>query len=372
MSEDYLWDGSGEPDPEVQRLERLLGRLRHTRPAPEFPAPPVRFPRTRALFPRLALAAAAVLLIAVAWQVLRRSEPAQEAARLEGGPDYTGQTGRQPATESARQPGPQKAAWEVARLEGAPKVGPDRIAGTGRLTVGDWLETDGVSRARIAVGIIGQVQVEPNTRVRLVETRLTGHRLSLARGTIHAMIWAPPRLFFVETPSAVAVDLGCAYTLKVDETGAGLVRVTSGWVGFEAEGRESFIPAGALCATRPGIGPGTPYFEDAPEPLKAALVKLDFEQGDPAAQVIALKVILAKTRRRDALTLWHLLSRAHETGRGPVYDGLTALVPPPKGVTRDGILAGDRRMIERWWDELGLGDTKWWRLWKSPWPPRSR
>ena len=84
MSEDYLWDGSGEPDPEVQRLERLLGRLRHTRPAPEFPAPPVRFPRTRALFPRLALATAAVLLIAVAWQVLRRSEPAPFKAKASG------------------------------------------------------------------------------------------------------------------------------------------------------------------------------------------------------------------------------------------------------------------------------------------------
>ena len=34
MRNDYLWDGSGEPDPEVQRLELLLGRLRHDRPAP--------------------------------------------------------------------------------------------------------------------------------------------------------------------------------------------------------------------------------------------------------------------------------------------------------------------------------------------------
>ncbi len=37
MKPDYLWDGSGEPDPEVQRLEQLLGTLRSRRPAPEFP-----------------------------------------------------------------------------------------------------------------------------------------------------------------------------------------------------------------------------------------------------------------------------------------------------------------------------------------------
>jgi hypothetical protein len=34
---DYLWDKSGEPDADVERLEELLGRLRHTGRAPELP-----------------------------------------------------------------------------------------------------------------------------------------------------------------------------------------------------------------------------------------------------------------------------------------------------------------------------------------------
>lgn len=29
MSEDYLWDKSGEPDPEIQQLEEILGTLRY-------------------------------------------------------------------------------------------------------------------------------------------------------------------------------------------------------------------------------------------------------------------------------------------------------------------------------------------------------
>ena len=36
MKEDYLWDGSGEPDPEVQKLENLLGHYRHHLPRPAF------------------------------------------------------------------------------------------------------------------------------------------------------------------------------------------------------------------------------------------------------------------------------------------------------------------------------------------------
>ncbi len=331
MKDDYLWDGSGEPDPEVQRLELLLGKLRHDRPAPEFPAPVREIrrspPGARPHLAALAAAAAVVLLVAVVWFVLRQPKPAPEVATVK------------------RQP---KAAWEVASLEGAPKVGSNRIGETGRLPVGEWLETDGSSRARINVGMIGQVQVEPNTRIRLVEARITEHRLALARGTIHARIWAPPRLFFVETPSALAVDLGCRYTLKVDDAGAGLLRVITGWVALERNGRTSFVPAGAWCATKPGFGPGTPYLEDSSQVLRTALARLDFEQAGPQERVAALGAVLAESRKEDALTLWHLLSRVHGEERSRVYDRLAALVPPPPGVTRQGVLGGDQRMLDLW------------------------
>jgi hypothetical protein len=36
MNDDYLWDCSGEPDPEVQKLEKTLGRYRHNQPARAF------------------------------------------------------------------------------------------------------------------------------------------------------------------------------------------------------------------------------------------------------------------------------------------------------------------------------------------------
>ena len=246
-----------------------------------------------------------------------------------------------PVAHSPRRP---VAAWSVARIAGAPTVGADRIHGTGRLQVGQWLETDAASRARLSVANIGQVDVEPNTRIRLVETRANEHRLHLARGAMEARVSAPPRLFFVETPSAVAVDMGCAYTLQVDDLGRSLLRVTLGWVAFVLNGRESIVPAGAQCETRPGIGPGTPYFEDAPAALRKALARLDFEQGGAPA----LAVVLAEADLPDTLTLWHLLARVPEGLRGQVYDRLTELVPPPTGVSRAGVLRLDPGMLDRW------------------------
>ena len=254
---------------------------------------------------------------------------------------------------NARKParGPESASaksfWRVTRLDGTPRIGSEQIANDGQLAVGEWLETDGSSRAQIAVGSIGNVDIDQNTRVRLLQTEPTEHRLELARGKMSARIWAPPRLFFVDTPSAVAADLGCAYTLEVDDHGGSLLRVTSGWVALELKDRESIVPAGAACETQPGIGPGTPYYEDAPAVFREALRKIDFEHDTSA-----LTPLLDQARPRDTLTLWHLLARVNGEDRVRVYDKMAAFVPPPPGVTREGVLQLDQQMLETWKNEL--------------------
>lgn len=240
-----------------------------------------------------------------------------------------------------------KPSWQVKRLDGTPRIGSEGISNSGQLAVGEWLETDGNSRAQIAVSSIGNVEVDENTRIRLLETHDTEHRLELARGRMSARIWAPPRLFFVDTPSAVAADLGCAYTLEVDDHGASLLRVTAGWVALELKDRESMVPAGAACETRPGIGPGTPYFEDSTAAFREALKKVDFD-GDAGVRSAALTVMLNEARPRETLTLWHLLARVNGQDRVRVYEKMATFAPPPPGVTREGVLQLDQQMLETW------------------------
>ncbi len=220
-----------------------------------------------------------------------------------------------------------------------------------KLGVGEWLVTGPSERASVAVGDIGEVEVAPNSRVRLVRARPTENRLALDRGEISARIWAPPRLFFVDTPSAVAVDLGCAYTLHVDAQGAGLLRVTLGWVMLEDRGRESMVPAGAACRTRRGFGPGTPYFEDATAAFRQALASFDSGRRDARIR----DVLLREARVRDSLTLVHLLARVDASDRAAVYDRLTALAPLPDNVTRAGALAADPAILRQWLDDVAWG-----------------
>jgi len=248
--------------------------------------------------------------------------------------------------------------WEVVSIDGSPQIGARGIKQKGRLGLGQWLETDSRSRAEIAVSSIGHVEIDPNTRVRLVETKPTEHRLELQHGRLSARIWAPPKLFYVDTPSAVAADLGCAYTLEVDEYGASLLRVTSGWVALQLRDRESMVPAGAACATRPGIGPGTPYFEDASDSFRAALQNIDF--GPEKNQ--SLDLLLVNARVRDTLTLWHLLARVDAADRARIYERMVELVPPPDTVTRADVMALKPDALDSWKEKLELS----WSNYSSP------
>lgn len=239
-------------------------------------------------------------------------------------------------------------AWDIVRIQGKPALNSQTLIGEEKIRNGDLLQTDGTSRARINVGSIGRVEVEPNTRIRLLDTKSNNHRLALDRGAIVASTWAPPRMFFVETPSAVAVDLGCAYRLMVNESGSTTLLVTAGYVALQWNGRESIVPASTYCETRVGRGPGTPFSEHASPSLRTALERYDFEDGGAES----LSRILAEAQRTDGVSLWHLLSRAEPELRPRLYDRLALLIPPPAGVTEEGILQLDRQMLSRWWAEF--------------------
>jgi hypothetical protein len=325
MSDEYLWDRSGPPDPDVERLESMLGRLRSTPPVPQLPEH-----RTwRYLVPMLATAAVIVLMIGLTWRSTRTA-----------------------------------ASWDVARLDGQPRIGSTALAGTGRIAVGQTLVTDATSRARLDVSTIGQVTIDPNSRITLLETRDAHHQLALERGTLHATISAPPGQFIVDTPAARATDLGCAYTLHVDEDGSGTISVTAGWVAFERDGVESFVPAGASCRTDPRRGLGTPRYDNESQAYRDALD--DFDYGDPARRHDALQRVLQNGGHGDAVTLWHLILRVDAADRAAVVDALADQAPMPDGVTREAVLKTDKAALDRWWDALGLGDTAWWRTWRRP------
>ncbi|HKG48051.1 MAG TPA: hypothetical protein VKB02_15045 [Pyrinomonadaceae bacterium] len=78
MNDDYLWDKTGQPDPEIQKLEEILGALRYQ------PKPLV-IPRRRNYFALMAIAASVLLAVAAGtiWlRVRSRDEAPKQQAKV--------------------------------------------------------------------------------------------------------------------------------------------------------------------------------------------------------------------------------------------------------------------------------------------------
>jgi hypothetical protein len=172
------------------------------------------------------------------------------------------------------------------------------------------------------------------------------HRLHLAHGSIEALIFAPPRLFFVDTPSATAVDMGCAYRLDIDGAGEGMLQVRGGWVELESEPIAARVPAGASCRIGADGVLGLPRFDDAPAPFVAALERFD------AGHEGALDEVLRDARPRDSLSLWHVLTRVQAVDRSRVAGRLASLVPPRDASIVGRAAALDAGALDDWWSEL--------------------
>ena len=332
----YLWDKSGAATADIERLEASLSGFRY-QPRPlawerlaiyEKPRP-----RWFGWRWRVAVAAAVVLVAAAVWIqsrfVWRPGEP-----------------------------------WRVVAVSGAPRIAGAQFTRTSNLAVGSVLETDATSRARLHVASLGVIDVEPGTRLRLVSTTARRHSLALEYGTITARMWAPPFSLAIETPSAAVFDLGCAFTVHSEPDGYGSVYVTSGWIEFEDAERSIVVPQGAEAVTRPGLGPGTPYFSDAPPEFKLAIAEFDSHPADVAARVAAVDRILNSARPRDAFTLLNLFHEVAPGERPLVLDRMASFVTIPGGYTRDDLLAMRQDALAAYWNAvhaaLHLDNPKSW------------
>jgi peptidyl-arginine deiminase len=133
MPDGYLWSKSGDPDPVTERLERLLSRYRHSgRPAPARP------PGVTSWRP-WALAACLALTLSSMWVVSRGT-----------GVRWTLEAGR------------------------------DRARSVGS---GEWIET-GPEAATLRLSGSDEIRIEPNSRLRVDNTRQFSRRLRMERGVV--------------------------------------------------------------------------------------------------------------------------------------------------------------------------------------------
>jgi hypothetical protein len=327
MSDEYLFEKRGPPDPGVERLEKLLEAQRWR------PVPP---PRLALPWPRALLRVAAIVVAA-------------------GGLAAAGlwlANGRGGATQFELA----DASGDVRVVEGLLATSTPADGAGGTLRRGARVVCGSGASARVRVADVGYVTLEGDTRVRVersarpdeAPTQEGAFQLYLERGSVSASIFAAPRIFELGTPSGIAVDLGCIYRTTVDDQGHTTLSVVLGKVSFEADGPKVHVPSHASCRALPGVGPGTPVWDDAEAAYRADVevidasgrtkdaAKLGASTSAPldATTSAALARVLEQSRVKDSLTLWHLLDDPRAELRGKVFDRLAALVPPPEDLKR--------------------------------------
>ncbi len=306
--DDYLWDRSGGPDKDTQRLEQLLGEFRYRRPR----RPVWQRPTTWIVVP---LVAAAIVVFSFALQ----NEKTQDDLHL----------------------------WTASAVLGTPTADNSPIIEPRVVSDGQWLDTDGTSRLRIDLGGHGEVFLEPGSRLRIISTEASDPRLRLTEGMLHVALWAPDDVFF-ETPSAVAVERDGEFVIAINEDDRVCLSVNIGRVTMREGSKESIVPAGAVCEAYPESGPGTPFCESAPDRFRQALESYDLSKHGAAG----LEQVLGEASHCELVPLWHLLQRVDSEQRGRIFDHMAQLQPPPDDVTRSGIIKLDSRMLDRWWSTI--------------------
>jgi ferric-dicitrate binding protein FerR (iron transport regulator) len=312
-SDDYLWDRSGDADPEVARLEALMSPLAHDAP--------LRVRRRRApwIAASVAVAAAASVVVWWKWPGARPSA-------------CTGTTG-----------------FKFTSRGGPVECGGAAVA-SGELPIGGELDT-GAHEADLSIADIGKARLGAKTKVRLDGTSATGHHLTLEQGQMHARVAAPPRLFQVSTKSTEVTDLGCEYTIQIDAAGAGQIRVQTGRVELQTKsGAIVVAPRKTSTAILPGRQPGLPV-GDAASPALLGAVE-DFQRGRPGA----IERILAAATADDAITVINLAAvlgddRDHKHA---VLQRLAELSPPPTDITADRA-ATDDKVLGSWRSDVISG-----------------
>jgi ferric-dicitrate binding protein FerR (iron transport regulator) len=322
---EYLWDRGGR-DTEVERLEHLLARYRaEERP---FVLPHSLAESRKWYWPAFSLAAA-VVLIAITASILF----------------WTAQAPKDRITATV--------------LEGSLRI--NNVAkAKGTVSVNERIETGPHDRARVQVAEIGLVEIEPSSVFTLLESRADRRRFRLDRGEVRVRISAPPAVFVIETPAARAIDLGCAYRLRIAPGGEGTIDVSDGWVEMDRGFEQTLVPAGAAAAFfADRISPA--YMQDTNPVFRDAMLEWWRSEDLPVRRATLARAVSSATRQ-DAFTLLNMLHHALSEERRTIYDRLEGFVPAPPEVSRAAVLAGSPNAAEAWWPviehELGLSAIK--------------
>lgn len=169
MSDDYLWDRTGEPDTDVQELENVLGTLRY-QPKPFVLPEEVKVAAPRKWYPLMAIAAA-IALIALAtgiWIKVQHQNTSEPV--VAGSPN----TNNEKAVATLPNPTP----IEKKKLPESPKR---KVSTQNSLAVARHVNKPAAARIREEMSAANRAEAEAAKEQLMVALRVVSAKLNLAQ-----------------------------------------------------------------------------------------------------------------------------------------------------------------------------------------------
>jgi len=226
--------------------------------------------------------------------------------------------------------------WQVEKIKGNPTLSDKPLSSVDSIKEGEWIITDDSSEAVIKIEGIGDIYIEPKSKIKIMKNEQGENNVYLEYGTINTNLTKPSGNnipFEVETVNGIVRDTkGGSYTFTMNDKGEGMIFVKDGIVNVVSNGREvnvvsngreSVIPSGKVCIVQAVNGPGVPFgFNTSPQ-FKNAIMYYDENSGD----LNAINNVIANSTSQDLVSLINLMPRVSPEVQNVIYSRVQSIAP---------------------------------------------
>lgn len=209
--------------------------------------------------------------------------------------------------------------WKLISLKGGAFINGVK---SDKVNVGDWIQTDSVSSVVLKIVNVGDVSIEPNSKVRFIQSDGNVSKIEVLYGTVNTSTSQADK-FVLQASNMKVQDKGGSYSFKVDEKGNGVIYVNNGIANVESGNKSAVVTDGTFCLYKPEHGIGTPFRKDSKPEFQNALFQYDFNNGGMPSVYYAM----ANALPQDYSSLLNLIPRVDEQTKYLVLNKLGKLVP---------------------------------------------
>lgn len=239
------------------------------------------------------------------------------------------------------------APWKFNLLGGTATIN-QNFSERSNIYSGDNIILSEVAHAKMALPARFELELFGNSKITILDTRATSNKINLIDGSFNFNSLNSESNFIVQRGNFTIEEKSGQYAFTMDEYGninlsvdKGVIELNHSNFNFRVASKYSLsIIEDSYCTI--------PLHENATYNFKHSIDRLNSNVND----IAALSTAMLESKQTDQLTLLRIMELVAIDKRELLYQKISNIFPPPSGVTKQGILESNKRMLEKWWSEI--------------------